>query len=354
MNNVLISIIVPVYNAEKYLDRCVFSLVNQTYRNIEIILVDDGSTDNSAKMCDDWINRDTRIKVIHVENGGVSRARNIGIETANGDYILFCDSDDYYDISSCDLLSKEVNDKDIDLVIFSFNYVNGEIINPTIINLEEKKYDRQFIKNELIPNYINLTESDKYLIQPYSVNKLYKTSILKMYNIKFDESRRTWEDKPFVVTYLNYSRSFCFVNKTFYNYVNISSSLSRQFDYNIFNIIVENYLLYKRLFFKEYDFNNDNINNYYYHVIKSKIFESIQNNKFKKELLKDILSNDEIKKWVSFNTSISIFDYIIKKSNNFNIIIFTISMEFKICKSINYIKKCINRIKRVLSPLVRK
>lgn len=90
-----ISVIVPVYKTEEYLDKCVKSIINQTYKNLEIILVDDGSPDNCPKMCDDWANKDSRIKVIHKTNGGLSSARNAGIEAAAGNYLMFTDSDDF-------------------------------------------------------------------------------------------------------------------------------------------------------------------------------------------------------------------------------------------------------------------
>ena len=89
-----VSIIVPVYNVEKYLDKCIESIVNQTYRNIEIILVDDGSPDKCPEICNEWAKKDDRIKVIHKENGGLSSARNAALEIAQGDYITFVDSDD--------------------------------------------------------------------------------------------------------------------------------------------------------------------------------------------------------------------------------------------------------------------
>lgn len=91
----LISIIVPVYKVEKYLDKCVESIVEQTYKNLEIILVDDGSPDNCPAMCDEWAKKDSRIKVIHKKNGGLSSARNAGLDGCTGDYIYFLDSDDY-------------------------------------------------------------------------------------------------------------------------------------------------------------------------------------------------------------------------------------------------------------------
>ena len=91
----LITVVVPIYNVEDYLNKCIESIVNQTYKNLEIILVDDGSPDNSPKMCDDWAKKDKRIKVIHKENGGVSSARNIGIDKSKGEWITFVDADDW-------------------------------------------------------------------------------------------------------------------------------------------------------------------------------------------------------------------------------------------------------------------
>lgn len=104
--NELITIVVPVYNVESYLDKCVESIVKQTYKNLEIILVDDGSTDNSGKMCDEWAEKDSRIKVIHKENGGLSDARNKGIDIATGKWIGFIDSDDYIDVTMFEKLYK--------------------------------------------------------------------------------------------------------------------------------------------------------------------------------------------------------------------------------------------------------
>ena len=91
-----ISIIVPIYNVEKYIRKCIESIINQTYRNIEIILVDDGSPDNCGKICDEYAKKDSRVKVIHKKNGGLSDARNKGTEVATGEYIMYVDSDDYW------------------------------------------------------------------------------------------------------------------------------------------------------------------------------------------------------------------------------------------------------------------
>ena len=102
--NPLISVIVPVYKVEKYLNKCVQSIVNQTYKNLEIILVDDGSPDNCPEMCDEWAKKDSRIKVIHQENAGLAEARNSGISVATGEFFMFIDSDDYAEPDMIELL----------------------------------------------------------------------------------------------------------------------------------------------------------------------------------------------------------------------------------------------------------
>lgn len=132
-----ISVILPVYKVEKWLNRCLESIVNQTFKNLEIILVDDGSPDNSGKLCDEWATKDKRIKVIHKENGGVSSARNIGIDKATGDYITFVDPDDYIDLTMYEkLLKRDVNNEaDIIMCGFSRSYEDGQIICENELNL---------------------------------------------------------------------------------------------------------------------------------------------------------------------------------------------------------------------------
>ena len=115
--NKLISIIMPVYNAEKYLNRSIESIMNQTYNNIEIILVNDGSTDNSLEICTSYQEKDNRIKLINQANKGVSFARNKGIDEATGDYIMFIDSDDYVEKNMIEDMVSKITEDDIDLVI---------------------------------------------------------------------------------------------------------------------------------------------------------------------------------------------------------------------------------------------
>ena len=123
----LISVIVPVYNTEKYLEKCVMSILNQTYKNLEIILIDDGSTDNSPQICDSLAEKDNRITVIHQPNGGVSSARNTGLDNTHGDYIMFVDSDDYIAPNMIEFLSENIGDTDIAMCGYNSVDENGNL-----------------------------------------------------------------------------------------------------------------------------------------------------------------------------------------------------------------------------------
>lgn len=112
----LVSIVLPIYNVEKYLDRCIESVINQTYRNLEILLVDDGSPDDCPQKCEEWAKKDGRIKVIHKANAGLGYARNTGIENASGEYICFFDSDDYIDPSTIEKAYNTAQKNNSDMV----------------------------------------------------------------------------------------------------------------------------------------------------------------------------------------------------------------------------------------------
>lgn len=133
----LLSVIVPVYKVEPYLDRCVESIVNQTYSNLEIILVDDGSPDDCPRMCDGWAEKDSRIRVIHKENGGVSDARNVGIALATGEYLAFVDSDDYIAENMYEILISAMHRTGAEIACSGTNIVkNG--VETTVRSLQKK------------------------------------------------------------------------------------------------------------------------------------------------------------------------------------------------------------------------
>lgn len=170
----LISIIVPVYNVEKYLEKCINSIINQTYKNLNIILINDGSTDNSGKICDEFKSKDSRIKVIHKENGGLSDARNAGLKIANGEYIGFVDSDDYIAPDMFETLYNLTQKYDAEISIVSFY----EIYNTKTIGVRDSRQLQQMNKIEAIKEL--LLDSK---IQSYAWNKLFKKNLFE--NLKF-------------------------------------------------------------------------------------------------------------------------------------------------------------------------
>ena len=170
----LISIIIPVYNVEKYLERCVKSVINQTYKNLEIILVDDGAKDNSGKMCDELSKLDSRIKVIHKENGGLSDARNFGLKIATGDYIGFVDSDDYIADDMYETLYYTIKNNNADISIVSFY----EMYKEKVIGVRDSGNLEILSKQEAMKELLIDTK-----IQSYAWNKLFKKELFN--DLKF-------------------------------------------------------------------------------------------------------------------------------------------------------------------------
>lgn len=212
-----ISIIVPVYKVEAYLDKCVESLVGQTYSNIEIILVDDGSPDACPKKCDDWASKDGRIKVIHKENGGLSDARNAGIELATGEYLLFVDSDDYIDLDSCEAFIKIADKTKADIVV-------GEAIQETPTGIVEMKRTnlvegRVYTNTEFIEKAIKAREW--YAPACFS---LYRRNMYKENHLEYAKGL-LHEDMEMLPRVYFAAKTVSYLHKKFYHYVDREGSI---------------------------------------------------------------------------------------------------------------------------------
>ena len=221
MKKDLISVIVPTYNVEKYLDKCIDSIVNQSYKNLEIILVDDGSSDKSGEICDKWGRIDSRIKVIHKENGGLSDARNIGLDVANGEYISFIDSDDFIEKDFYVYL-KDLSEK-----------YNSDIVECNFVKAYESKLNEfEFPKNDF--ESITITDSYGALkiytsfdddISTNSVvvwNKLYKSEIFN--DIRFPVGK-THEDQFTMYKILSKATTFVTSSEVKYGYFQRENSI---------------------------------------------------------------------------------------------------------------------------------
>ncbi len=213
----LISIIIPVYNGEKYLSKCIDSILSQTYQNLEIILVDDGSIDSSPKICDEYSKKDNRIKVIHKKNGGVSSARNIGIAESTGDYIGFVDSDDYIELNMYENLFKALKDNNTEISMCGYN------------ELENNKITKSIIPNQnTISGEELLKDIFEELFRPVVWNKLFKRCLFfnGSNQICFPENVTFGEDALMIVSILNATDNISIVHKALYNYNIFNNSLS--------------------------------------------------------------------------------------------------------------------------------
>lgn len=210
--NIIVSIIVSVYNVERYLSKCIQSLITQTYQNLEIILVDDGSSDGSAVICDEWKQSDSRIVVYHQSNAGVSAARNRGLSVATGDYIAFVDSDDWLDKVYVEKLVKLCNEDNLVLTGYAIDY-EGVSRSRHV----EKKYCRECISYLNKDEVVSLFRAG--LFSPVW-NKLYKRNLLIEKKIKFRENMNLGEDIVFNLDYFRrFDGGFEIINEPLYHYM---------------------------------------------------------------------------------------------------------------------------------------
>lgn len=221
----LVSIIVPVYNVEQYLPQCLDSIVNQTYENIEIICVNDGSPDNSIKILEDYSAKDPRIKVISQKNQGVSSARNFALEFVNGDYIMYVDGDDWLDLQTCQIAVDKAIKVSADVVMWSYVSESKNRSDKKIIFDDEFIFDETKVKQMLHRRFIGVSGSE--LAHPEQADslcpvwgKMYKSNIILRSNVKFVDLDKigTYEDGLFNLEVFKYVHKVVYLPVNLYHY----------------------------------------------------------------------------------------------------------------------------------------
>ena len=212
-----VSIILPIYNVEKYLSRCIESILNQTFTDLELILINDGSTDRCGEICDLYNKKDTRVNVIHKENGGVSSARNVGIDVAKGEFIGFIDPDDYIDEDAIEYLYKLAKENKADISCYKMKtYKNGVLVS----NLNKAEEIKIYVGEEIIKEYV---QNGTFLYS--TCNKLYSKKLLQNEYSRFPTNIRYAEDALFNYYMLAKSCKLVFSNQQKYNYYINSGSV---------------------------------------------------------------------------------------------------------------------------------
>ena len=275
MSEIKISVIVPIYNTEKFLRKCIESIVNQTLQEIEIILINDGSTDNSHNICLEYAEKDPeKIKYINNKNIGCSATRNLGIKLAQGEYITFVDSDDYIEKEMYEEMYRKALKEKSDIVMCGFKYIFSDKKNLFIL---QNKYEYLDIRNK--PSYV--------------WNKLFKKSLLKNNQIEFSLNTHYCEDLVFSFKNLVLTKKISIVQRPLYNYIlhgnNSVYNLDKKLDTKISFLEIYNYLeknnFLKNKYVMKYFFQN-----FYYSGIKNVFFSLLNPNQ---------VSKGDVKKYIN-------------------------------------------------------
>lgn len=317
-----ISVIVPIYNKSATLKKCIESILNQEYQNLELILVDDGSSDDSFDICLDYAEIDTRVKVFKKENGGVSSARNFGLKIVSGEFIQFVDADDFLEKNMCSKMLDAINLGDFDVVVCSYKKHDGDKIK------SKSSIDFECEKIAKFKDKFSFLFENALFNPPW--NKLYKREKI---NFLFDENFSLGEDLLFNLEYFKTCKKVKIIKTCLYNYVDKSvDSLSKAYS----DILLEKQLyLYKKVktFSKEYfgdDFLDGSIDRVFlkeiYYLLKKIVYQKDLSKKEKIFKIKSILERKEIKE-IPENLKISdsqikIVAIMIRKKLKYSIFIF--------------------------------
>lgn len=294
--NELISVIIPIYNVEKYLSRCIDSVLNQTYKELEIILIDDGTKDNSGKLAEEYSQKDKRVKVIHKDNEGLGLTRNVGIENSNGKYIAFVDSDDYIEIDMYEKMYNNIKEYNLDACVCDFKRLNK---NNSLINncarTKDKIYNKNEIINEILPSICGSKKFGILIGSAWSV--LYKKEIIENSNIRFlNERDYVSEDLIFNLNYFSKCDKIKLLAEDFYVYCENIESLTKTYNPSKIKKFVNLYNVMKKQIqynFEECYFGLDTL---YIENMRVSIIQEVRNNQDRNNVRKNIkkICNDKL------------------------------------------------------------
>lgn len=293
-----VSIVVPIYNAENYIHECIDSILDSTLKEIEIIIINDGSKDSSGKIIDEYAKKDSRIKVIHQKNSGPATARNKGIKVAKGKYVGFVDSDDTIESNMYEVLFNLANSKSIEMAMCNYKEVN--IVNNKFFDVKHNiKQNVKLNKNDIRNNIVNTFTSNINYGFFSMCNKIYLREWLIKSRIKIDEKRVHGEDWLFNINVFLSLDSFICTDKTLYNYIHINSgSLMVKYRENQFDLFLDGRLKVLELIPNDLiDFDNFNRNfvmEFSAYILNT--YKNIKDKDKRQRLLNNVINNNEVLK----------------------------------------------------------
>ncbi len=295
----MISIIVPIYKVEKYIRQCVESIINQTYKDIEIILVDDGSPDNCPSICDEYAELDSRIKAIHKENGGLISARKAGLDASQGEYVCFVDGDDFIEPDMYEHIADAVDTTNADCVITQFYFDYPQKPEKSDYKLSRPFYTRDEIEMDIFPSMLFDNKYYCFGIFPNCWTKVFKRELLEKHLSDVDNRIRMGEDIAFTYPCIMQCQSLAFVDKALYHYRINPESMTKAYDPDLQDII---YLPYDALLKKSKELSVDLSQQLPYYLLYLTNFlirneankDNPKSKTDKKAVLESIVKNDEV------------------------------------------------------------
>ena len=243
----LISVIVPIYKVENYLRQCLDSLVAQTYKNIEVIMVDDGSPDKCGEICDVYAAKYSNFKAVHKENAGLGMARNTGLEYANGEYVMFLDSDDYINSDLIQVLYETVQKYRVDICKSGFQYVKNDGTIQSKRCYKNELFEGEKAATDFLPRLVGSAPDKKDSFEMSVCASLYRLSHIKEHNLIFPSERELiYEDLIFNIEYAQYANGACVVGAIGYNYRRNEKSLTKSYQSGRFDACINWYIYVKK------------------------------------------------------------------------------------------------------------
>ncbi len=244
----MLSVVVPVYNTAQYLRKCIESIINQQYKKLDIILINDGSTDGSGEVCDSFLHMDGRIRVFHRKNQGLVAVRKLGVELAQGDFITFVDSDDWIESDMYSQMMTAYTEFEPDMVTSGLTIENDNKVNYEMDRTPEGLYEYEDIKRKLIPHMMHDDLMGKRAITSSVCNKIFKVDLLKEIIFDLEESITYGEDAAITYLYIVRASKVVVLNNSWYHYIIHSNSMVRHYDINSFERVYQFYNYIKKKF----------------------------------------------------------------------------------------------------------
>lgn len=309
MNAPKISVIVPVYNVEKYLQRCIESILSQTFTDFEVLLIDDGSNDRSGEICDEYAKKDGRIRVFHKENGGVSSARNTGLDNVQGEWVCFVDSDDWLDLDFLMLVLQDSAKADIIFYGCKLQYIDQTTT--VYLPFEIFTANRCEIEHYLYRLKCN-PQQFEYL--GYTWNKIFKTSIIREIGIRFVTDLSIREDEVFTLSYCKFAKSLKIRSISPYNYRILYNGLTFSQKKSCEYTLLVNQLIDLIRSYQDVDFLDAEHNAILVHMFSSIRFEKILRKKWRKNMKEMFSYYDNHSKFISKITDKKVALILFKKN----------------------------------------